>query len=58
MNSCDDQLAEILTSFKNQISTRRLSLKPSFQDFDKTNCSKITIDQFTRVLKKLDVLPN
>ena len=59
----DAQLAGILDSFRNEIMTRRLTLKPSFQDFDKTNCSKITIDQvpqiwkFTRVLKKLELVP-
>ena len=48
----DAQLAGILDSFRNEIMTRRLTLKPSFQDFDKTNCSKITIDQ---VLSNMEV---
>ncbi|KAL4466875.1 hypothetical protein ABPG74_010472 [Tetrahymena malaccensis] len=51
-------IQQILLSIKQEIRTRRILLKQPFQDFDRTRCSHITVDQFSRVLTQLSILPN
>jgi len=46
----------ILEAYKNQIITKRLNLKPMFQDFDITNCGYVTKTQFVRVLNQLGIM--
>lgn len=48
---------EILSQIKQEIRTKRILLKQPFQDFDRTRCSHITVDQFSRVLTQLNLLP-
>ena len=36
----------------------RILLKPQFQDFDTTKCCHITVQQFARVLKQLNLMPS
>ena len=47
------QMLEIAEAYRNVIKTRRLNLKPMFQNFDKTNSGHITKTQFVRVLNQL-----
>ena len=46
-------LQSILKYLRKEISTRRILLKPSFQDFDRINTCHVTYEQFTRALTKL-----
>lgn len=48
---------QLLTAVKRKISQKRILLKQPFQDFDRTRCSHITIEQFSRVLTQLSLLP-
>lgn len=52
-----DRLISALQDIRFIIVTNRILLKPSFQDFDRSRCCHITKDQFLRVLKKLNILP-
>jgi Ca2+-binding EF-hand superfamily protein len=47
----------LLWAVKAKIATKRILLKQPFQDFDRTRCSHITVDQFSRVLTQLGLLP-
>ena len=53
----DDQtsMQDIMEAYRNVVSTRRLNLKPMFQDFDRTKCGHITKTQFVRVLNQLGI---
>jgi len=42
-----------LNYLRKEISTRRIMLKPCFQDFDAINTNHVTFEQFTRALTKL-----
>lgn len=46
-----------MLNIKQEIRTKRIMLKPPFQDFDRTKCSHITVDQFYRVLTNQGLLP-
>jgi hypothetical protein len=46
-----------LTEMRRQVVANRILMKPSFQDFDKSKCCHVTKDQFSRVLKKLTIIP-
>lgn len=46
-------LQTILAYLRKEIATRRIMLKPSFQDFDKIGTSHVTFEQYTRCLTKL-----
>jgi len=50
-------LIDALKNIRFQLVSRRILMKPSFQDFDKARSSHVTRDQFARVLKKLDIYP-
>lgn len=46
-----------LIEMRKNIQANRILLKPSFQDFDRAKCCHITADQFSRVLKSLNLFP-
>lgn len=46
-------LNSILNHLRREIRTRRILVKPSFQDFDRINVQHVTYEQFTRALTKL-----
>ena len=46
-------LGNILAYLSKEIGTRRIMLKPCFQDFDSINTNHVTFEQFTRALTKL-----
>jgi Ca2+-binding EF-hand superfamily protein len=48
-------MLELMEAYRNVIITRRLNLKPMFQDFDKTNSGHVTKSQFVRVLNGLNI---
>ena len=50
-----NKITEIMEAYRNVIATRRLNLKPIFQDFDKTKSGYITKTQFVRVLNQLSI---
>jgi Ca2+-binding EF-hand superfamily protein len=54
-NSEQGEMLEIMEAYRSVISTRRLNLKPMFQDFDRTNSGHITKTQFVRVLNQLGI---
>eukprot|EP01016_Furgasonia_blochmanni_P015088 TRINITY_DN1811_c0_g2_i3.p1 TRINITY_DN1811_c0_g2~~TRINITY_DN1811_c0_g2_i3.p1 ORF type:complete len:956 (-),score=361.13 TRINITY_DN1811_c0_g2_i3:227-3094(-) len=47
---------EALQFIRDTIRTKRILLKQSFQDFDRTKSSHITVEQFTRALTKLGIV--
>ena len=47
-----------LKKIRSAIKANRILLKPSFADFDKTNIQRITVQQFSRVLKQLNLIPS
>ncbi|CAD8206649.1 unnamed protein product [Paramecium pentaurelia] len=53
----EDTVKRLMQAIKRKIATKRIFLKQPFQDFDRTACSHITIDQFSRVLNQLGLLP-
>ena len=50
-------LINLLTAVREQVATRRILIKPQFQDFDKSKSCHITVEQFRRVLKDIKLLP-
>uniref|UniRef100_A0A7S3KPW0 EF-hand domain-containing protein n=1 Tax=Euplotes crassus TaxID=5936 RepID=A0A7S3KPW0_EUPCR len=54
-NDEQQSMYEIIEAYQNVVSTRRLNLKPIFQDFDRTKCGHITKTQFVRVLNQLGI---
>ncbi|CAD8108204.1 unnamed protein product [Paramecium sonneborni] len=53
----EETVMRLMLAIKRKIATKRIFLKQPFQDFDRTACSHITIDQFSRVLNQLGLLP-
>lgn len=51
------QLTSIISDIKQLIKAHRILLKPFFQDFDPANTQHITLQQFGRVLKQLQLMP-
>lgn len=51
------KMTESMQQLKTQIVSRRILLKPGFQDFDRSRCQHITQPQFLRVLKNLTLMP-
>lgn len=49
-------MGEILEAYRQQISVKRLNIKPMFQDFDITKSSHVTKTQFIRVLNQLGIM--
>lgn len=47
-----------LKEIRRIVTCNRILMKPSFQDFDKAKCCHITVQQFGRVLKKLNIIPS
>ena len=50
-------LQELLIGYKDAIATKRLHLKPRFEDFDITTIGYVTKNQFCRILKQFDLVP-
>lgn len=48
-------LHDVLQDYKQQVRTRRVNLKPMFQDFDKAQTGHVTRFQFARVLNQLSL---
>lgn len=53
-----ETLEKVLAYIKWAVASRRILIKSLLQDFDKTKCSFITRDQFTRVLDSLGLVQN
>jgi len=49
----ENLLSTILMYLRKQISTRRIMLKPVFQDFDRIQTGHVTFEQYTRALTQL-----
>ena len=54
----EERLNQLLAYIKWSVSSKRILIKNQLQDFDKTKCSYITRDQFTRVLDSLALVRN
>ena len=54
----EETLYKLLSYIKWCVSSQRILIKNQLQDFDKTKCSYITKDQFTRVLDSLALVRN
>jgi len=50
-----ETMLQIMEAYRNVVRTRRLNLKPMFQDFDRTNSGHISKNQFVRVLNQLSI---
>lgn len=48
----ETSLSEVLQGFRDAIATKRLHLKPQFEDFDITKIGYVTKNQFCRILKQ------
>jgi Ca2+-binding EF-hand superfamily protein len=53
-----DRMMEAISALNSQIKAQRILLKPSFQDFDRSQSLHITSHQFLRVLKNLGLMPS
>ena len=51
-------LTDTLKDLRSTIRANRILLKPSFADFDTTNTQRVTLHQFSRVLKQLQIMPS
>ena len=54
----EEKMNQLLAYIKWSVSSKRILIKNQLQDFDKTKCSYITRDQFTRVLDSLALVRN
>jgi Ca2+-binding EF-hand superfamily protein len=52
-----DQFYQLLRGYQEAITTKRLHLKPQFEDFDITKIGYVTKNQFCRILKQFDLTP-
>ena len=50
-------MIDAITALNRIVVSHRILLKPDFMDFDKSKCQHITQQQFLRVLKKLNLIP-
>eukprot|EP00656_Telonema_subtile_P042078 TRINITY_DN4750_c0_g1_i1.p1 TRINITY_DN4750_c0_g1~~TRINITY_DN4750_c0_g1_i1.p1 ORF type:complete len:1197 (+),score=405.96 TRINITY_DN4750_c0_g1_i1:120-3710(+) len=54
-NSEKQQFAEIMDQICTEVSSKRLNLKPFFENFDRNHMEEVTKDQFTRSLYTADI---
>lgn len=47
----------MLASYESAFKSKRVHLKPLFEDFDITKIGYVTKNQFTRILKQFDFIP-
>jgi Ca2+-binding EF-hand superfamily protein len=47
----------ILSAIRTEIANKRILIKPSLQDYDRTKSCHITVEQFRRTLKELKIIP-
>lgn len=52
-----NNMIKSLQDMRYNVYANRILLKPSFQDFDRAKCCHVSVAQFQRVLKKLNLLP-
>ena len=50
-------MIELMTALNRHVVSHRILLKPDFMDFDRSKSQHITQQQFLRVLKKLNLMP-
>lgn len=53
----ESRLASLLDKYRREIASKRILLKPHFEDFDITKIGYITKNQFLRILDQFDVMP-
>lgn len=53
----EQKLSELLASYESAFKSKRVHLKPLFEDFDITKNGYVTKNQFTRILKQFDFIP-
>lgn len=51
-------MIDALQQMRKTVVANRILLKPSFQDFDRSKCCHVTDQQFSRVLKNLNIIPS
>jgi Ca2+-binding EF-hand superfamily protein len=54
----NELLIDLLRSYQIAFRNKRLHMKPLFEDFDITKIGYVTKNQFTRLLKQEDLIPN
>jgi hypothetical protein len=54
-NGDENDIALIINEYKKAVATRRIHLKPVFQDYDRTKCGHVTKAQFLRVVDLLKI---
>jgi len=52
-----DVVLSLLNAIIFEIKNKRILIKPQFEDYDRTKCCHITVEQFRRVLKELKLIP-
>ena len=52
-----DTVLGILSAIRTEIANKRILIKPSLQDYDRTKSCHITVEQFRRTLKELKIIP-
>lgn len=52
-----NKLNQLLQSYESAFKSKRVHLKPLFEDFDITKVGYVTKNQFTRILKQFDFIP-
>ena len=50
-------MIDLMTALNRHVVSHRILLKPDFMDFDRSKSQHITQQQFLRVLKKLNLMP-
>ena len=50
-------LYTVISQLRQIVKANRILLKPAFQDFDPANTQHITLQQFSRVLKQMQIMP-
>lgn len=54
----EEHLAMIIHDYQQLIKNRRVLLKPTFEDFDKTHLGYVSRNQFLRILNQFKLFPN
>lgn len=56
-DSEQEAIMNMLDTFRYEITSKRILLKPGFNDFDRAKSMHVTANQFVRVLKTLGLMP-
>jgi len=54
----EEQLQQVIYLYQQHIRNRRVLLKPTFQDYDKTQLGYVSKNQFVRILNQFGLFPN